>query len=87
MIVAVFGEEAVVGHVHACQHVLAIHGRREALLKALFNIIDSELVIKHGPPPEECRKHFDFVMENTLKRRVALIKACNKREHLLGKHA
>ena len=46
-------EDKVVGHVHACQFVLGIQNRRAALLGALREVIDHELVIHAGEPPPE----------------------------------
>ena len=45
------------------------------LLRALYNIIDKELVVKHGEPPPECKEHFVAVLEQTLLRRIKLIRA------------
>ena len=75
LITAMFGEDAVVGHVHACQHVLGIMGRREMLLKSLLAIIDRDLIVKHGEPPAELKEHFEAVLAQTLLRRIALIRA------------
>ena len=65
-----FGEEKVVGHVHAIQHVLGITSRRETLLKALYMVIARDLIVEAGPPPEELLRHRDHVVKQTFMRRA-----------------
>ena len=75
LITGMFGEEQVVGHVHACQHVLSITGRRELLLKALWTIIDRELIVHRSSPPKSCTDLVSNVIQETLERRIKNVNA------------
>ena len=75
LITGMFGVEQVVGHVHACQHVLSITGRRELLLKALWTIIDRELIVHHSSPSQSCTDLVSNVIQQTLERRIKIVNA------------
>ena len=74
-IVAESREDRLVGHVHAVMTVLSVQSRRNDLIKAFRSIVSEELEIIDGRPPEVFTLHNKTVMEQTLLRRTAIVRA------------
>jgi len=72
-IVAPLGEDKIVGHCHAVQFVLGITARRNALLSALFKLVDYEYQKHDGPPPASYGPQWDALLDMTLIRIQKLI--------------
>ena len=74
-IVAESREDKVVGKVHAVFTVLTVDGRRDALVRNLRELVAEELEIIHGDPPDALKQHNEALIQQTLVRTDALIKA------------
>ena len=68
-------EQKLAGHVHAVETVKRVHGRRESLLKAVYLLVDKELEIQPGPPPDEYVQHSSAIVEHTLLRQQNLVRS------------
>ena len=76
LIAKIIGESRTVGDVHACQYVLKIAAKRNALVRALHCWISSTLVVVHAAPPPEFRAHTSAVISHTI---------CRVVEHVRGR--
>ena len=68
-------EDKLVGHLHAVVTSWSIAARRERLIAAFTEIVNDGLQVFPGPPPEEykvCTKRF---VNQTLLRRVSLVRS------------
>lgn len=72
------GERDFVGHVHAIQTVENVYNQRLKLHGAIAHIVNAELEIFPGAPPQEYVEHTEAIITNTITRKVALVRAhCN----------
>ena len=75
LITSTAGEEKLTGHVHAAQVVLSIAARRKVVWEAFWKIVDADLEMIEGEPPEEVAKHNAAIFRETFGRRELAIKA------------
>ena len=55
--------------------VMTVDSWKEALVSTYRKLVSEELEVIHGQPPESLRKHNKAVMEQTLLRRVVLVRS------------
>lgn len=68
-------EQKLAGHVHAVETVKRVHGRKEALLKAAYVLVDRELEVHPGMPPDEYVQHSSAIVEHTLLRQQNFVRS------------
>ena len=68
-------EDRLVGHVHAVMTVLSVASRREHIINVFRKMVAEEIEIIDGVPPQQFRKHSEKVLEQTLLRRIELIRS------------
>ncbi len=65
----------MVGNTHAVTHVLDVHSRRKQLAAAAYVLVDKELEVVPGKPPEANAEHLELLISNSFERRSRVVNA------------